>query len=178
MSDVEAEADSTGPDPATVEADCLNALARSVLDQHDAATVEAEHRWPYNNAVFFGVQPVENRLLDAQIGPDPESSWGHPTPPGQITLNWCADGSVTPVGPGMDVRALARSTYPLVMGQASTCDLCGMEEIPWDGMLFAFGSKIIGLVFCDGCARHINQSGLEPVWLFRTTQTQLQGDSQ
>ncbi|WP_157622980.1 hypothetical protein [Terrabacter sp. Root181] len=153
-------------------------LARSVLDQATTAAEDAERLWPHNKAMWSDLK-VEARLLDCAIGPDSDSAWGALVRPDQVTLVWPVNGAAVQVQRGEDVAMFAAHSYPLALGQTSTCDRCAEDKPPYGALLFAHGAKIIGLVFCHGCAEMFNlawlDDNLKPVWVYNPNNTQPQG---
>lgn len=157
------------------------ALARSVIDQHLAAAGDAEHLWPHNEFMMLCDLKLGRKVLDVAVGPDTTYAWTErdtPTPVGKVVLVWAANGAVIPVLPDEPVDRLAGATFPLVPGVRASCDRCERAAIPYGALLFAHGSKVIGLLICADCAQLLDLAGLQPVWTFRPTKTPQEGDSQ
>lgn len=153
-------------------------FARSVFDQATAAAEDAERLWPHNKAMWSDPR-VEARLLDCAIGPDSDSAWGALVRPDRVTLVWPVNGAAVQVQQGEDVALLAGHSYPLALGQTSTCDRCGEDELPYGALLFAHGAKVIGLMICPVCAQLFKLAWLDegqPVWVLNPSNTQPQGD--
>lgn len=134
------------------------ALARAVIDQHEAATAEAEQRWPHNESVQCDGR-IELRLLDASVGPDANSAWVRVTPD-RVWMVWPATGEELPVPPGMDPSVLAAPMVPRV----ATCDRCDQSALIHGALLCVMGAKVIALVMCGACACDLTVAGYPLKW--------------